>query len=313
MAPLLALKIDVDTWIGTRDGVPALVRMLAAHGADATFLFSLGPDHTGRALRRALRPGFLAKVARSSVLAHYGARTLLYGVLLPGPDIGRAAAAQMRAARDAGFECGIHAWDHVAWQDRARSADAAWTERTMGAAERRYREVFGTPSPTCGAAGWQMNPHAYARHEAAGYRYASDGRALLDEAGALLDPRSGPYRPPGARCIQMPTTLPTLDELLGRTIGGRLLGPGNVAGHLLDLTRNTRRDHVYTLHAELEGRALAPVFERLLAGWAAQGYRLVSMAAYHDRLRHAALPELPLCWGRVPGRSGELVVDRAAR
>lgn len=310
---LLVLKVDVDTLRGTREGVPRLVRMLAARGAGASFLFSLGPDHTGRALRRALRPGFLGKVARSSVVSHYGIKTLMYGVMLPGPDIGKAASAEMRCARDAGFECGIHAWDHVAWQDRARTGDPAWTGRMMEAAERRYVEVFGATAPTCGAAGWQMNPHAFARHDKAGYRYASDGRALLRDDGALLDPRSGPYRLPGGSCIQMPTTLPTLDELLGRTVGGRRLDGSNVAAHLLQLTANRHRDHVYTLHAELEGQRLAPAFERLLAGWAAQGYRLASMAAYHETIRQAVLPELAPCWGTVPGRSGELIVDRAPR
>jgi undecaprenyl phosphate-alpha-L-ara4FN deformylase len=34
----------------------------------------------------------------------------------------------MRAARDAGFECGIHTWDHVLWQDNVRGRDAAWTD-----------------------------------------------------------------------------------------------------------------------------------------------------------------------------------------
>ena len=68
MAPLLVLKIDVDTYRGTREGVPNLVRMLTAHGAGATFLFSLGPDHTGWALRRVFRPGFLKKVSRTSVV-----------------------------------------------------------------------------------------------------------------------------------------------------------------------------------------------------------------------------------------------------
>jgi hypothetical protein len=81
---LLALKIDVDTYRGTREGVPNLVDMLTRHGAGATFLFSLGPDHTGRAVRRALRPGFMKKVSRTSVLEHYGLKTLLYGTLLPG-------------------------------------------------------------------------------------------------------------------------------------------------------------------------------------------------------------------------------------
>ena len=83
---LLALKIDVDTLRGTREGVPNLVELLRRHQAGATFLFSLGPDHTGRAIRRVFRPGFLRKVSRTSVLEHYGLRTLMYGTLLPGPE-----------------------------------------------------------------------------------------------------------------------------------------------------------------------------------------------------------------------------------
>ena len=74
----LVLKVDVDTYRGTLIGVPRLVDLFRRHGADATFLFSLGPDHTGRAIKRVFRPGFLSKVSRTSVLAHYGLKTLLY-------------------------------------------------------------------------------------------------------------------------------------------------------------------------------------------------------------------------------------------
>jgi undecaprenyl phosphate-alpha-L-ara4FN deformylase len=306
-APLLVLKIDVDTLRGSREGTPNLVRMLGAHGAGATFLFSLGPDHTGWAMRRALRPGFFQKVSRTSVLEHYGFKTLMYGVLLPGPDIGVKAARDMRAARDAGFECGIHTWDHVLWQDNVRKRDAAWTERMLIKSEQRYRAVFGTAPHTHGAAGWQMNAAAFARHDAAGYRYASDGRAQLREDGTLLDPAAGPYRMPGLSCIQMPTTLPTLDELLGREIDGHVIDEANIADHLLKLTAD-RRDHVYTLHAELEGQKLAPIFERLLSGWKAQGYQLASMADYHEKIRNLPLPEHSMQWGQLPGRSGDLIV-----
>jgi peptidoglycan/xylan/chitin deacetylase (PgdA/CDA1 family) len=294
LGPLLVLKIDVDTYRGTREGVPNLVRMLQAHGAQATFLFSLGPDHTGWALRRALRPGFFQKVSRTSVVEHYGFKTLMYGTLLPGPDIGVKAAAEMRAARDAGFECGIHTWDHVLWQDNVRGRDDGWTVGMMRKSAARYAEVFGEQAHTHGAAGWQMNPHAFAEHEAMAYAYASDGRAMLTEEGALADPNAGPYRFPGGRCIQMPTTLPTLDELLGREIGGQAIG--------------TKRDHVYTLHAELEGQKLAPIFEQLLIGWKAQGYQLASMLEYHDKIKDAPLPEYPVKWGELPGRSGELII-----
>ncbi len=95
----LALKIDVDTYRGTREGVPRLVEALQRHHAQATFFFSLGPDHTGRAIKRVFRPGFIGKVSRTSVVEHYGIKTLLYGTLLPAPDIGKSCADIMRMVR----------------------------------------------------------------------------------------------------------------------------------------------------------------------------------------------------------------------
>ncbi|MDB5824091.1 MAG: xylanase [Herminiimonas sp.] len=309
--PLLTLKIDVDTWRGTREGVPNLVRLLQRHQANASFLFSLGKDHTGWALRRAFRPGFFQKVSRTSVLEHYGLKTLMYGVLLPAPDIG-GCAEQMRAVQSAGFECGIHTWDHVLWQDNVRHRDPAWTQRQMRRAFERFSGIFGVAPLTHGAAGWQMNEAAFAQLDAFGMRYASDGRARLTETGELADPAVGPCRlrvgSAVLSCVQLPTTLPTLDELLGRTIGGEMIGLANIAEKVLTLTAKPR-DHVFTLHAELEGQKLAPIFEQLLSGWKAQGYTFASMAQYYQSVKDTPLPEVPLTWGELPGRSGEVVVQ----
>lgn len=309
--PLLTLKIDVDTWRGTREGVPNLVRLLMRHGAGATFLFSLGKDHTGWALRRALRPGFFQKVSRTSVVEHYGLRTLMYGVLLPAPDIGVNCAAQMRAVRDAGFECGIHTWDHVVWQDNVRQRDAVWTAGQMGQAFDRFASIFGEAPKTHGAAGWQMNDEAFRQLDAFGMGYASDGRARLNDDGTLANPDAGPYRlrigDTTLKCIQQPTTLPTLDELLGRTISGVTLDEKNIADKMLSLT-DVPRDHVYTLHAELEGQKLAPIFDRLLSGWKAQGYEFGSMGDYFTRLKDRPLPVAPVGWGTLPGRSGDVII-----
>jgi peptidoglycan/xylan/chitin deacetylase (PgdA/CDA1 family) len=300
-APLLALKVDVDTWRGTREGVPALAEALRRHRAEATFLFSLGPDHTGRAIRRVFRPGFLSKVSRTSVVEHYGMRTLLYGTLLPGPDIGRREAARMRRVRDAGFEVGIHTWDHIRWQDQVAGKDAAWTEREMRRAVERYTDIFGSSPRTHGAAGWQMNPAAYALERDFGFDYASDGRGT--HPFQPVDADGMPFGVP-----QLPTTLPTLDEL----IGADGLTPDNVHEHLLALTAEPpAHGHVYTLHAELEGMKLLPAFERLLAGWRAQGYRLVSTGELFASLDAAALPLHRVVMGEIPGRSGALALQGA--
>jgi peptidoglycan/xylan/chitin deacetylase (PgdA/CDA1 family) len=296
----LALKIDVDTFRGSREGVPRLAETLRARGAGATFLFSLGPDHTGRAIRRVFRRGFVGKVARTSVLEHYGLKTLLYGTLLPGPDIGRRCAAEMRAVREAGFEAGVHCWDHVRWQDGVAGADAAWTDRELDAACVRYREVFGAPATVHGAAGWQTNAHALRYLDRHGFAWASDTRG------------SGPFLPRMGgetfACPQWPTTLPTLDELVG--VDGRT--PQDAAREVLALTAARREaTHVFTAHAELEGAKLHGAFDTLLAGWAERGYQVVSLRELAATRAARELPVHDVIYGPVPGRSGTLALQGA--
>lgn len=296
--PQLALKIDVDTYRGTRMGVPRLLDVLEQSRARATFLFSLGPDHTGRALTRVFRRGFLSKVSRTSVLEHYGLKTLLHGVLLPGPDIGRRCAGILRSVKRAGHETGIHCWDHVRWQDQVATRNAAWTEAEMRRAFARYVDIFGEAPRVHGAAGWQMNAAAYGLETTLGFAYASDTRG------------NSPFIPVveniAQACPQLPTTLPTLDELIG--LDG--ITPANVHEHLLELTRNPpAHGHVYTLHAELEGQKLLPVFQRLLDGWRTQGYRLGSLGELFATLDPRRLPHHRVLSGEVRGRSGQLALQ----
>ena len=300
MSKQIALKIDVDTFRGTREGVPRLVEALQRHHAQATFFFSLGPDHTGRAIKRVFRPGFLGKVSRTSVLEHYGIKTLLYGTLLPGPDIGQKCADVMRSVRDAGFEVGIHCYDHIRWQDYVANKDEAWTRRELQLAVDRFTSIFGTVPRAHAAAGWQMNKHGLRYLQQLGMEYSSDTRG------------THPFIPTwNAEIIavpQLPTTLPTLDELMNRD--GITLD--NIAAHILKLTADApATGHVYTLHAELEGQKWMPVFEQLLQGWQEQGYELVSMQDYLRSLDVSALPRCEVRMLEVEGRVGTLASQAA--
>jgi peptidoglycan/xylan/chitin deacetylase (PgdA/CDA1 family) len=294
----LALKIDVDTYRGTLEGVPSLLALLDRHQVQATFLFSLGPDHTGRAIKRVFRPGFFSKVSRTSVVSLYGYKTLMYGVLLPGPDIGKRCAPLLRSVRAAGHEVGIHTWDHVRWQDGVATANDAWTANELTKATNRFAEIFGEPAKTHGAAGWQMNDHAIRMTAKLGFDYCSDGRGrtpFLPMVGNDI-----------IRCPQLPTTLPTLDEL----IGVDAITASNVAAHILKLTaQQPTAPHVYTLHTELEGGKLKPAFETLLTGWKAQGYTLTSTRNIYAALDISALPVHRAEFGSIPGRSGTLMLQ----
>jgi peptidoglycan/xylan/chitin deacetylase (PgdA/CDA1 family) len=293
----LALKIDVDTYRGTREGVPRLVELLQRHNAQATFFFSLGPDHTGRAIKRVFRPGFIGKVSRTSVVEHYGIKTLLYGTLLPGPDIGRDCADIMRSVRDAGFEVGIHCYDHIRWQDHVAKQDAEWTRREMQLAADRFTEIFGEAPKSHAAAGWQMNRHALRLTQRMGFDYSSDTRGT--------HPFKPTYHAEIVDCPQLPTTLPTLDEIMNRDG----ISLNNVARHLLQLTVNPpATGHVFTLHAELEGSKWMPIFEELLIGWKGQGYELVSLRQYLDSIE-GILPRCEMVMREVDGRIGTLAVQ----
>ncbi len=296
----IALKIDVDTYRGTRDGVPRLVEVLQRYQAQATFFFSLGPDHTGRAIKRVFRPGFLSKVSRTSVVEHYGIKTLLYGTLLPAPDIGKKCADIMRGVRDAGFEVGIHCYDHIRWQDHVANQANDWTIQEMQRTVDRYTEIFGDAPRAHAAAGWQMNRQAFRLMQQHGFAYSSDTRGI--------HPYIPTWQAEIIACPQLPTTLPTLDELMNRD--GITLD--NIAEHVLKLTETpSATGHVYTLHAELEGQKWMPIFEQLLQGWQAQGYELVSMRQYLQDLDVSALPRHEVQMREVEGRVGMLAVQTA--
>ncbi len=298
---LIALKVDVDTYRGTREGGPALVAALASRAVAASFYFSLGPDHTGWALRRVFRPGFLSKVRRTSVVSHYGVRTLLYGVLLPGPHIGRRCAAELRAARAAGHETGIPCYDPVSGQDHVARRDPAWTARQVRLAAGAYQAVFGEPARAHCAAGWQLNPELFALEDALGLDYASDTRGTHPFLPAMGSVRGA--------CPQLPTTLPTLDELVG--VDG--LGVEGAIDRLLDLTATPPAggSHVFTLHAELEGQQFLGPFLRLVDTWRARGVELAPLARLRAGLDAPRLPRHRVEFGEVAGRSGTLALQGA--
>jgi undecaprenyl phosphate-alpha-L-ara4FN deformylase len=300
----IGLKVDVDTLRGTREGVPRLAALFKKLAVDATFYFSVGPDHTGRAMRRVFRKGFAQKVARTSVLKHYGLKTLLYGVLLPGPDIGRKAGAVMRSVHDAGFEVGLHTFDHVRWQDYVSGASEAWTriefERGMSAFER----VFGFFPQSHAAAGWQINAHALELEREYGLGYASDTRGYAPFWPMLKAERS--------TCPQLPTTLPTFDELLGRDG----IDESTIADAVFRLSENNagpggKNLQVFTLHAELEGMLLLDAFESLLRKWQAAGAKVTRMAGICELAVQRPLPDQTVIMGEVPGRSGLLAIQPA--
>lgn len=288
----VGLRVDVDTFRGTRMGVPALVDVLAKHGVQATFFMTVGPDNMGRHLWRLLKPQFLLKMLRSNAASLYGWDILLRGTFWPGAVIGDRLADIVRLPQQAGHEVGLHAWDHHSWQvniDRY-SRDAMLRQLREGFD--KLADILGA-APTCSAAaGWRCNELALQLKEEFGFAYNSDcrGRDVFRPivAGTPLAP-------------QIPVTLPTYDEI----IGSDGVNDDNFNAHILDRC-SADRLNVYTIHAEVEGIALHRQFEQLLIEAKRRGIAFQPLRQLLQQASKQALPDDALVKRALPGREGWL-------
>ena len=291
----LALRVDVCTRIGLMEGVPRLLDLFRRTGLRVSFFVTLGPETGGRAIRRLWRPTFLFKLLRTRALGTYGLRTLLAGTLLPPREVGADAGGLLRAISQEGHEAGLHGWDHFGWIDRVRGMEEDAVAPTLERAVRAHRELFGAIPLSSAAPGWRATDRVLLAQERFGFAYASDTRG------------SAPFFPlvrgAALTTLQLPTTLPTVDELMGRVrgINERLLGL--LSG--LD---------VHTVHAEVEGRRALSLFEEFLHGLARARVRVVSLreAALDCLSDPEAIPRAPVVPGRVRGRSGWVACQDAS-
>ncbi len=297
----LGIKIDVDTDRGTHEGVPRLVEILQRQGVPATFLFSLGPDNTGKAIRRIFRPGFLKKVTRTNVAGNYGLRTLLNGTLLPAPQIGKRQSEAMRAVRDAGFACGIHCWDHFQWQDYLHRMDLQAIRSEMKKARGEFCRIFGDDARCAGAPGWQCNGRSLRIYDESGLLWASDTRGDGSTPVAFFPAWEGET----FRTLHLSTTLPTLDELMGRPE----FPEDRINDHYLALLQSGET-HIHTIHAEIEGLRYADMFEDLLRRAKESGTGFFDLSAFAEaRLKKPeAIPTAEISLGEIDGRSGLVAV-----
>lgn len=260
----VALKVDVDTYVGTRDGVPRLLEILERQGIRATFYFSLGPDNSGKAIRRIFKRGFLKKMLRTNAPSTYGLKTMLYGTLLPPPMIGDSLCDVMRKAREMGHEVGIHCWDHVRWHDLLPQMTREEAAKELRKACGKYVEIFGELPKTTAAPGWMVTADSLALQDDMSLSYCSDSRGYY------------PFYPVFGRkdfaTLQIPTTLPTMDELIG--CDG--VTAENINENYLVLIRPGL--NVHTIHAEMEGMSMSHIFSDLLDRLVSRGVRFVTLA-----------------------------------
>ncbi len=264
----IALKIDVDTYRGAYDGATHLASFLHAQKIPASFFVSLGPDNSGRAATRVFRhPGFFKKMKRTRAVSVYGWRTALSGTLLPARPIGASFGDRFRQWRDWGFEVSPHGYDHILWHDEASHWDEGRAKRELEKVVEVYEHIFGEEPKSFAAPGWQAGEGAWKAMESLSLLYHSDTRG------------SHPYFPKlngtVLKTLEIPTTLPTWDEMLA--------WDGITRHNLVDETWKLLegdRLNVWTIHAEFEGSVYFPQFHEFVE------------RAEHENLKWMFLPNV---------------------
>jgi undecaprenyl phosphate-alpha-L-ara4FN deformylase len=296
LTPVLAIKADVDTYAGTRDNVPRLLQILERFGVRATFYFSMGPDNSGKAIRRIFtQKGFLRKALRTRALSACAFKTMLYGTFLPPPSIASSFPEILRETEERGHEVGIHGWDHVKWQDLLPWFPKPVTAMELGKAGSRFERIFGRRTRTTAAPGWTVTPDALEVQDAMGLDYCSDCRG------------SSPFYPVIGgrrfRTLQIPATWPTMDELFGE-IG---ISAEEINSHYLSLLRPGL--NVHNIHAEVEGGLRAELFVDLLERLTAAGVRFMTLSEASEEFGSSS-PDCPIEMGELPGRGGKVAIQK---
>lgn len=288
----LAVKVDVDTLRGYKEGMPRMLDLFKRHSLHASIFFSFGPDNSGKAIRRIFRRGFISKMLRTKAPSTYGLRTLMYGTLLPAPLIVPSAPdIFVRAIKD-GHDCGVHAWDHVYVQDRLSKISKEEFKSLFDKAASMFETLSGTKPRSCAAPGWQISKASLDVQQEMMLDYCSDVRGYFPFIPVFEGRKFSP--------VQIPTTLPTMDEIYG------LPGINDETIPSFWLKGMDKEWNVLTVHAEMEGMSKLGVFEKFITMAEEHGTEFFTLLDY-------AKNSNPMCcninMGTLTGRAGRLAIQ----
>jgi undecaprenyl phosphate-alpha-L-ara4FN deformylase len=281
MEKTLGLKIDVDTYVGMKQGVPRLLDILGEAGVKGTFFLSMGPDASGRAVFQMLKnPRFLKKMIRSNAPGLYGFKTALYGTLLPSPMIALSFPSLVSRILALGHEVQFHAWDHRRWQDDLPRHSEAWIREWFGKGFAAFEKLTGRQPEAFGAPAWLIDDRVLDVVRTYSLQYLSCTRA------------KAPFIHERAKLPEIPSDLPCFEETgaeAGLTVIRSRLADGGL--------------HVLPVHAEVEGGIWADKFMELLAAVKKMGYTMATVGEIKEKLPVGELEVRPFRLELIPGRA----------
>lgn len=283
----VALRVEVGSLRGLRQGVPNLMRLFSEFQVRATFFFPLGRDFAGRYPLSTWRHR-----------TRYGLKALTYGSLQVAPSLTAESLQLMKLAERNGHEVGLSGMSPQQWSRRMAHAAPSWVEDQFATMLAAYRQGGQHAIPAFAPPDWQTHPRLLRLLRPESVAFSSMSRGKLPYLPVLQGERS--------TVPEIPTTLPTIDELLEQPD----INADNVHEYLYAESRRVLpAGHVYGVSAEREGLAMLPVMEKLLVMWKGQEGSLRALGDLLKEVDPGTLPHHQIGWGQVAGNSRMLAMQ----
>ncbi len=283
----VALRVEVGTLRGLREGVPNLLRLFDEYRLQASFFFPMGLDLSG------LQPLQSWRGRR-----HLGLAAMGYGTFFPAPDLAKAARDAIHLAQQDAHDVGISCLSPLHWCRQLAHAEKDWVTQQLNQAFQCWEQQVGQPATVFASHGWQVHPSLLQAESVRNLRFASDVRGKHPFLPVLGDVTG--------TVVQIPTTLPTLAEIMKRPE----VDATNVHEYLYSESCHLLpAGHVYTARAEHEGMEYIELMEKLMVMWKGQEGALRNLNNIYEELDLSILPRHQIGWGKVKGESGPMAMQ----
>ncbi|WP_135607108.1 deacylase [Solemya velesiana gill symbiont] len=254
-----------------------MLKLFEQHGVKASFQLSLGPDYSSHPLK--ILPWYLLSC-------------------VPAAKIGEQAKEQLKSILQESHEIGIGPFLPASWRRNAAYADEVFTRNDLMQSLEAFQHLFDSPPSFFGAVDWQVNPHLLKLEEELGFNHACDVRGKMAFLPSLQDVSSG--------CIQIPTTLPTINELLANPS----VNEHNVHEFLFAVSQRVLPNgEVFCVNAEQEGIERLVIMERIIVMWKGSQWEFKTLGELVQSIGNDKPPWHQVGWAEVAGHAGHVAMQ----
>ncbi len=298
-SPTLAVKVDVDTNIGLKENVPSIMRVFSKFNIRASFFVAMGPDNSGKALKRIFRKEFFKMTLRTRRIKKFPIKTLACGFIVKAPLIASSNKEVLKMIRAEGHECGIHGYDHVKWHEELSEMSEDEIRSELIKAKNIFEDLIGKSPSSCASPGWRATKTSLQTEDELNLNYHSDTRG-----NTPFFPKFGDNL---IKTLEIPTTLPTLDEIYG--FDG--MKDKELPSFYLNKIKKTPFS-VMTVHPELEGVEPGKrIFTEILTKLKENNINIISLGDAADIIKKR-ITDIPHCGIEekfIRGRSSKVALQ----